>query len=230
MNYLALGEKKKKETPKLVRPLNGSRQMPKIGSLIPNLRICLIKTLLISKTLLKNALPYEKPKKMLSAKRKREIEGRVNRLLDICGCLNYPLPINLNLPLTYLRFTVHSAEEVPCPCLERDFAPIIFLPVNLASQRKRFRIAHEIAHQYLGHYQQQKEVLDSPRQNREAGYFAACLLMPAKLFKLEWEDAEGEGRDLVRIIAQKFQVSRATTRIRAEELKLLNNRGVWYED
>jgi len=106
--------------------------------------------------------------------------------------------------------------------LKRDYAPIIYLPSDLSETRKRFTVAHEIGHEYLGHPKKSGEFLDNPKQNREANCFAAYLLMPKKMFYDVWEEGE-DYRGYCHIIrlAGRFNVSLTAATIRAEELGLV---------
>jgi Zn-dependent peptidase ImmA (M78 family) len=111
----------------------------------------------------------------------------------------------------------------------------IYLNITDTPERKRFTIAHEIAH-FLLHQDlllEGEELVDNIKQpidklNRsklpnltqkeksreiEANQFAAELLMPEDAFKDAWEYAQS-----VEQVAQKFNVSPSAITIRAKEL------------
>lgn len=111
----------------------------------------------------------------------------------------------------------------------------IYLNINDSPERKRFTIAHEIAH-FILHKSlllSGEELVDEIKQpidklNRsklrnltqkeklreiEANQFAAELLMPEEAFKDAWEYAESMDQ-----MAEKFSVSPSAVTIRAKEL------------
>jgi len=101
----------------------------------------------------------------------------------------------------------------------------IFVNANDGADRKRFTIAHDIAHialhgkeESVVDYRHQMEYgsADLPKE-REANQFAADLLMPRNVFEALWY-AYGED---VGSVAEQLQVSKAAAKVRADELRLL---------
>jgi len=93
-----------------------------------------------------------------------------------------------------------------------------------AKVRQRFTIAHELGHYFL-HIKERdtdEPIIsfrsdNSPRE-REANSFAAALLVPEDLLREEY------GKMVIPVsdtLADIFRVSKATMRIRLEELELL---------
>lgn len=94
-------------------------------------------------------------------------------------------------------------------------------------QRKRFSIAHELGHAFLGHADRlyvefvAPELLApfSPQRvddEREANWFAADLLMPADWVRKDWKRFKGNLRDM----AKEYQVSEQAMWIRLQQLNL----------
>jgi len=113
------------------------------------------------------------------------------------------------------------SDNISSPLVKRNFAPTIHLPSGLSETRKRFIIAHEIGHQYLGHPKKTGEVADTPHQNREASYFSAVFLMPKDMFVKEWKKEDKAWDCHLARVAHKFAVSLTAATIRAEELGLV---------
>lgn len=78
--------------------------------------------------------------------------------------------------------------------IEQGNTKIIFVNSNLRQTRKHFTIAHELGHHYLGHTLKNGAIIcdnsmlnaknkERPEQEKEADFFAACLLMPERLVK-----------------------------------------------
>lgn len=88
--------------------------------------------------------------------------------------------------------------------------------------RRRFTIAHELGHIFLGHellngYHGRSFNTDKPQSEREADMFAARLLSPAcVLWALDLHTAEE--------IAKVCETSIAASKIRAERMKVLYER------
>lgn len=89
--------------------------------------------------------------------------------------------------------------------------------------RQNFSIAHEIGH-YLLH--KKRTFIDEPEQfwrnesekgskeEQEANFFAAELLMPTEIFKSRWNETKGQPEDL----SKEFAVSVAAVLFRARDL------------
>lgn len=96
----------------------------------------------------------------------------------------------------------------------------IFVAWNTSRARDRFTIGHELGHLYL-HYEN-----DGDRSfyrygehltETEANAFASALLMPRAHFAQAWEELAGD----LRRVANRFEVSRSSARVRAIALKLI---------
>lgn len=90
--------------------------------------------------------------------------------------------------------------------------------------RRRFTIAHEIAHFMLGHRLPTEEVVDahsrapfSVHQEREANAFATEFLMP-KAWVKAYCTGDSTSLDIVHAIAKAFQVSNVAAAVRLVEL------------
>lgn len=97
--------------------------------------------------------------------------------------------------------------------LPREEYFIIYTKSSLPSPVKNFRIAHEIGHEVLKHYQ-----LSKSEEEKEANMFAARILMPAiVLEKLNITTKEE--------IAEICNVSLQAAGYRLERLQMLKKRG-----
>lgn len=112
-----------------------------------------------------------------------------------------------------------------------------FISVNLADSavRRRFTIAHELAH-FVLHKKDSKlyahRDLNGNQEARssieqEANYFAANILMPAELVKNRVEDVRNEVRGkvpgfvLVKEVADGFAVSESAAEVRLRQLGII---------
>lgn len=110
-----------------------------------------------------------------------------------------------------------------------------FIVVNLAdsAERRRFTIAHELAHFILHKgdsalYAHRDVINNSTAQNieREANYFAANILMPEQLVREKVEDIKRKTRKPLKIVLIKeisdcFVVSAAAAEIRLSQLNII---------
>jgi Zn-dependent peptidase ImmA (M78 family) len=102
----------------------------------------------------------------------------------------------------------------------------IFLSDATSPKRDRFTIAHELGHYFLHYPQQQAEMVpgavmvgqrsSTGREETEAHWFAAELLMPASEFQRAWREVKGS----LPVIADKFNVSTHAVAVRASSLGL----------
>lgn len=133
--------------------------------------------------------------------KKKEIDERVNRVL-----LAYQYQDGVDLYVDAVRLarffgfnvteTDHlSAEEDGCITVSANGEEkSIVVNDSRSFEFKRFIIVHELAH-YLLHYDRQEELFKH-RENikgksleeNDADYMAACLLMPPKSFKAQYEN------------------------------------------
>ncbi|MAF81090.1 hypothetical protein CL628_03715 [bacterium] len=100
----------------------------------------------------------------------------------------------------------------------------IYVDLDDEVNRQAFTIAHELGHHYL-HADKHKEVyfrhfseqlnFEDKQQEREANWFAACLLMPRHAMLRAWSDTK-ETREL----AHTFEVSQTAIYYRLTELGL----------
>lgn len=104
----------------------------------------------------------------------------------------------------------------------RDFT--IFIPNFSPTSRDRFTIAHELGHYILhSHFGSRTGILKrsgiDERIEWEANWFAAGFLMPADLFKEQWNSMLANERSAkIRMIASFFMVSEQAAAYRADFL------------
>ena len=101
--------------------------------------------------------------------------------------------------------------------------PIILVERSLPFVRKRWTIAHELAHclipDHLGRLARNGR---SSKLERQADQFATELLMPIPMVKRWWERCRRRGREkAIEQMAWDFQVSRQAMEIRLEELGII---------
>ncbi|WPV67512.1 ImmA/IrrE family metallo-endopeptidase [Chitinophaga sp. LS1] len=109
---------------------------------------------------------------------------------------------------------------------------------NEARVRRRYTVAHELGHYCLGHTQEgtpsvfvdkgyrvyfRRPGQDEPsaaRREREANYFAACLLMPEQLLVPEVDKLEFDpgNEDAIKHLAKMFDVSATAMSYRIQNL------------
>lgn len=182
-------------------------------------------------------------------KRRKQITNLVNGILE-CNVLARP-PIELIGDIMKRRGIIfedrdEDDDEFCGVYIEIEKAKIIFVNANLYPPRKNFTIAHELGHHFLAHPLQDGAIIcntsvilgnDKPEIEKEADYFAACLLMPQNLMKQkkrEFDENCHSGVDslhntgqqeqtdaLIKYLCQFFQVSKEAMGYRLEALKMI---------
>lgn len=120
--------------------------------------------------------------------------------------------------------------------IEINDTKIIFVNSNMYEPRKNFTIAHELGHHYLGHTLTNgaiicdKSALDAsnkerPETEKEADYFASCLLMPNDLIMIKKKDFENQNNnysndELIAYLKDFFKVSKEALGYRLTELNI----------
>ena len=126
-------------------------------------------------------------------------------------------------PLSLDSSQVAQEQADPEPwCQQRLFS----LEVR---ESKRFIIAHELSHYFLHYKPQQAEPMFMHRENikgkneeeNDADYFAACLLMPDKMFASDYHDlTHAYGADVAAIkLQRKYRVPMASVKRRIVEIQ-----------
>jgi Zn-dependent peptidase ImmA (M78 family) len=143
----------------------------------------------------------------------------VEGLRKEAGELHAPInPINiasyLGIEVYETSFTPEDGQNVSGIVAIEEEIPVIYVNENDAYVRKRFTIAHEIGHVFLGHLtnKENNELIDDEVRLRSAVWnieekhanaFAAQLLMPASLVRNEINSK----RTSVEELAELFDVS-----------------------
>jgi len=102
-----------------------------------------------------------------------------------------------------------------------DDLPVILVNARDRLTRRRFTIAHELGHYFMGHKKSTfAEPASGGRAEREAERFAAYLLMPEDWVRRLWAAYAGNAANRISLLAERFDVSRAAFENRARELGL----------
>jgi Zn-dependent peptidase ImmA (M78 family) len=141
----------------------------------------------------------------------------VEELLEVSG--QDSAPVDVEVIARQLGFELRERQQPEDAVLIRDTGEI-FLKADAPRSRRRFSIAHEIAHYILGHevaYARARGQGDRPAERREADNFAAQLLMPDEWVAKAHAELGGDFDEM----KSRFEVSPQSMRIRLEELRLV---------
>jgi len=166
-----------------------------------------------------------------------ELEGQAEQLLASVDALDVPTPLDV----VAHRLGLH-VEEVP---LGEDISGVLvvsggrgMIGVNLTQPvvRRRFTIAHEIAH-FVLHRDESELFIDKTfvafrdsdsgkgarRAEIQANQFAAALLMPAELIERELggQVVDLAATDVIEELAERFLVSSQSMTFRLDNLGLI---------
>lgn len=159
--------------------------------------------------------------------KKNNIETYPVDIINICNCLKIKV-YEAYLPSNVSGYIMTSKDGIPG--YEAD--QIIVVNLSDAPKRRRFTIAHELAH-YVLHKKPEDDIYahrdtgqHDPRE-REANIFASNILMPRELVQRDirnlCQNSFGSVPSLVKIsrIAEAFAVSDSAAEVRLKELKEL---------
>ncbi len=154
---------------------------------------------------------------------KPEIQQKASELLTNVGIVG-EIPVPVEKIVEHLGFECHSFEP---DSQTNDIAGAvnhrnkkIFINESDSPKRQLFTVAHEIGHIIL--QGDQKDYIDYRRNNssdikeREANYFAGCLLMPDDIFIYQWKLQKSD----INKLAELFGVSTSAVVVRANVLGL----------
>ena len=173
----------------------------------------------------------------MNRKSRPELESRAKEVLTQHGL--YSVPIDPVLLANRIGVTVYNAKFAADKWAglisKRDHATRIFVEQSDPPYRKRFSIAHELGHHFL-HLVEDGEIVDRRAdmfrerevsvesmseerlQEIQANWFAAALLMPEDLVRMEWQT-----RPDIRHMAELFNVSEEAMGYRLDALNLWNS-------
>ena len=181
-----------------------------------------------------------------------EIPEIADSLLQNAG--TYSVPVDVELVARSCDVSLHEEaleDEISGMLVVQKNAKDIIYNASHHENRQRFSIAHELGHLYLHHdngdqlfvdakmtvYHRagvpsaaiytDKASITSPSDERDANYFASCLLMPEVLLRNEIEsrhmDADAIDEFDVSLLAMAFKVSEQAMLIRLQRLGWITN-------
>ncbi|APQ99921.1 ImmA/IrrE family metallo-endopeptidase [Clostridium botulinum] len=168
---------------------------------------------------------------------KRYICDEVKRIKDIFGIIGTKVdPIDIANELNINVYEVdnlNAGEESVSGAIRKENNKIdIFINGADSNERKRFTIAHELGHYFLGHLDKNDKLVDLHRDykhnpniyEKEADEFAGCFLMDSDEVKDRFKKAKLIGltdESAIALLARIFSVSRAAMYVRIRNLGLI---------
>lgn len=174
---------------------------------------------------------------------RQDFEKQVSALLKKHGIKNAPIPVEKiakaeGLPIVEMTFN----GEISGALIRSGGSSGIAVNASHHPNRKRFTIAHELAHFHLKHKDQDEDHIDwkftiirrdgksstaSDAQEIDANAFAAILLMPAPFLRSDLDDYVGFSGEAelddsrILSLAKKYRVSEMALRYRLANLGLI---------
>jgi Zn-dependent peptidase ImmA (M78 family) len=175
---------------------------------------------------------------------KQDVEKKVSELLDRHGITSAPIPVERiaqaeGIPIVEMHFK----SEVSGALIRSNGVSGIAVNAAQHQNRKRFTIAHELAHFLFEHKGLDEDHIDwkftvirrdgksseaSDVQEIEANSFAASLLMPVQFLRADLNDQVGFSGEAelddsqIKSLARKYRVSEMALRYRLANLGLIS--------
>ena len=168
----------------------------------------------------------------------QHIEEMAEKILKESGCFRTPVNVTTAINIHGIKLQeVDLDDEVSGFFIIKDKAPHIGVNKNHSEKRRRFTMAHELGH-FLLHSKETPLFVDKTVKvlyrnlesstgemvkEREANAFAAALLMPRGLLKIEIDNSDIESiGSITKHLAKKFNVSEKAMEHRLTNLGLLD--------
>lgn len=152
-----------------------------------------------------------------------QIQRKAEDLLGKAGVKNsFPCPIEKIISfLGYTSFLFKPTKETETMSGVVDHSSKkIFINDQDSPKRRLFTAAHEVGHICLhpgdDHIDYRNSDFPLDQREKDADYFAACLLMPEKSFREKWEEFQSD----IGILSVYFGASRQSVSMRADSLGL----------
>ncbi len=170
---------------------------------------------------------------------RKRIRDHVAQLLESMGVMHAPVDVHSIAKLLDIEVRRRDFEEdLSGFAYQKDGERIIGVNANESYLRQRFTIAHELGHlrltprddltvdrNFAMQYRNGLSSQGTDLKEMEANYFAAELLMPAsflkehiELFKDEYGAVDFEDDRFVKLLADKYKVSRHAMSVRLASL------------
>ena len=174
---------------------------------------------------------------------RRDIEEQVEQLLRKHGISGAPVPVDAIAKSEGLPVIEASLKaEVSGALIQSQGMSGIAVNSSHHPNRRRFTVAHELAHFLLAHEGKEDHIdwqftiirrdgvssVASDFQEIEANFFAASLLMPKQLVRddvsrnVRYNGEPDADQDEIQLLARKYQVSESAMRYRLINLGLLS--------
>jgi Zn-dependent peptidase ImmA (M78 family) len=168
----------------------------------------------------------------------QHIEEMAEKILKESGCLEAPVNVKKCLNAHDIKLQeIELEDEVSGFFIIKDKKPHIGVNKRQTEKRRRFTMAHELGH-FILHSKETPLFVDKTERalyrnlesstgeivkEREANSFAAALLMPRRLLKLEIDNCDTESvGSITEYLAKKFNVSEKAMEHRLTNLGLLD--------
>ena len=159
------------------------------------------------------------------------VELRANKILLESNIHEVPVDIESIADKLGIKISYAPSEEYSGMLIRReDGQALMGINSSEPKTRMRFTVAHEIAHflfdkknkVYID-YRTSTRLLDKPKEEKRADFFAANILMPKKLLTLDFEKISKESfsQDHLIDLAKKYQVSQDAMKYRLSNLRLI---------
>lgn len=144
-------------------------------------------------------------------------EKDANIMLSALGIISPPVPtvklIKFFFPDSVIEMGNLAEEIFGCSFVSNGVWRIL-VNRSLPDGAKRFTVLHELRHMVNGEPGSFNRGLEKNTEEKLANYFAACILMPARWFRKEWERVGDVDK-----MAEIFGVSRAAVEVRLKTLE-----------
>lgn len=155
------------------------------------------------------------------------IEKKISQLLTQCHINSSFQYLDVVALAKKLGFEVITSEDDKfdsfiilnrTKVIANGYNRFIFINKNLSAKEKRFLIAYELGHYILEYHLENryahstrlfKTNLSNNQKNKDANYFACCLLMPKNFFEKDFEILieNTDIEELISLLSEKYKVS-----------------------
>lgn len=155
------------------------------------------------------------------------IELQAQKILNKFSIRQAPVPIEEIVAKLGIKMSYAPSEDYSGMLIRKKKSALMAINSNEPESRRRFSMAHELGHYIFGKEAvsvdyRNTEYIEKPAEEKLVDLFAANLLMPKRILRMDFEKISGSfSSERLTELARKYKVSSEAMKYRLANLGLI---------